>query len=450
MKVFVIIFLEIVLTKPPEICSPEFGWNQFHTLSRECSEFPDFNLFSVRKCAGLNGTNGTTQPGTSVNAKNNVIRHQQSSSSSLAQNLSSPVPDTSKPKMLKDVLAAKLPREVGCRNENNDVIDYFVVYKPPQTYEYFVKYPGQELEKGNQLVDSDTSVFGQTTFDIYNNKEDDPINFLLWNDNINGRVPPKFAHSKGVLAFKNHAGFLMVHTVPDFLTLKDNYNFPMNGKRKGQMSWCITIRSENDQEAYLKKLCKLLKGLRSFELHVAKYYYNPLLDRRVKKYFEKLIHNKIAQISELPQMFYLDLTQQFRAYFFSKHDEPKNKDIQYDAFVELAKIYHVNLFVQSWIQIHKWSSRVINNEGEEYTVENVKIIKIQEQEEITWISNRDHSKWAVSKSHAALFPLACFSDLNRYSSTMARGGIIVCTKETSFQKMFYNFVKEYEPVIRRP
>lgn len=79
--------------------------------------------------------------------------------------------------------------------------------------------------------------------------------WLVYNDqgtNILDGSFGSFGHAKGVVAANKDGGFWLVHSVPHFPPVENEYSYPKTGLRNGQSMLCISILK--DQLDILGKL----------------------------------------------------------------------------------------------------------------------------------------------------------------------------------------------------
>ena len=150
---------------------------------------------------------------------------------------------------------------IGCRDESGNLIDWFYLYKLPNTYS------GQRSERNVQsgfkylfvtpsvtskwvlskkFVNDSASMPGRTLAEVYQgtNKEDNLV--MMYNDEPpNDKTDGSRGHTKGVLVGNTLGGFWMIHSVPKFPPpLEESYGFPSTGSLYGQSFLCISMNQE--------------------------------------------------------------------------------------------------------------------------------------------------------------------------------------------------------------
>uniref|UniRef100_T1HVY3 Uncharacterized protein n=2 Tax=Rhodnius prolixus TaxID=13249 RepID=T1HVY3_RHOPR len=144
---------------------------------------------------------------------------------------------------------------VQCLDESGKPVDWYVVYKLPNnahksysesegsSYLYITS---ETLKKGwimsNQSIHSQQSLVAKTLKPLYRNQDKEL--WLVYNDqgtNILDGSFGSFGHAKGVVAANKDGGFWLVHSVPHFPPVENEYSYPKTGLRNGQSMLCISI-----------------------------------------------------------------------------------------------------------------------------------------------------------------------------------------------------------------
>lgn len=149
---------------------------------------------------------------------------------------------------------------VGCRDNDGNVVDWFYAYKLPQdsihpeydglNYYYMTSSEHKKIWKLSDIkIDDKNSMIGRTVSQIYN--DDDDLAVVLYNDEIliNGKLhsQQENGHTKGVVAADNKSGFWLIHSIPKFPPARNgtHYKYPTSARRYGQSVLCITADVEN-------------------------------------------------------------------------------------------------------------------------------------------------------------------------------------------------------------
>lgn len=169
--------------------------------------------------------------------------------------------------LLVDAGIAGPSNELGCRDENNNLVDWFYAYKLPEDttvddlqserfgkpykshnnglrYLYMISSQNDLVWiESNKTMEDPQSLTGHTVSQLYDNAD---ILSVMYNDE-----PPKGStdmvngHTKGVVGTDNKQGFWLIHSVPHFPpNIEDGaYGYPPTGHRYGQSFLCITMSS---------------------------------------------------------------------------------------------------------------------------------------------------------------------------------------------------------------
>ncbi|PSN49987.1 hypothetical protein C0J52_08765 [Blattella germanica] len=138
--------------------------------------------------------------------------------------------------------------ELQCRDEDNNPVDWYVLYKLPRTkqsshnlikkglaYAYITS---QNVSKGWIL--SEKSINDSQSMP-------DPLLWIQYNDQPpQGATTSQLGHTKGVLMTNESGGFWLVHSVPHFPPSPNStmlYSYPLTGTHYGQSFLCISLNS---------------------------------------------------------------------------------------------------------------------------------------------------------------------------------------------------------------
>ncbi|KAK0407439.1 hypothetical protein QR680_019197 [Steinernema hermaphroditum] len=148
----------------------------------------------------------------------------------------------------------------SCKNDCGLDVDWFVGTKPPQIREkrsvvstggefYFVDSKSDPdsacWTRSPFNISSQDGPIGATLKQIYANKGDPDVFYLVFNDqHPSGKTDSYRGHTKGVMLFNGRQGFFLSHSVPKFVDLtKSAYEYPETGVRNGQSFVCISFDS---------------------------------------------------------------------------------------------------------------------------------------------------------------------------------------------------------------
>lgn len=162
--------------------------------------------------------------------------------------------------------------KLGCRDEGGNLIDWFYLYKLPNTFDndgevhrtvihglsYMFVTPTSNSKwiYSRQLINESTSMPGMTLAEIYNNGDDDNLVIMYNDDPPNEKSDGARGHTKGVVVANEFGGFWLIHSVPNFPPdVSDGaYNYPSTANLYGQSFLCISMNT-----AQLRKVGKQLQ-----------------------------------------------------------------------------------------------------------------------------------------------------------------------------------------------
>ncbi|XP_073994917.1 deoxyribonuclease II isoform X1 [Rhodnius prolixus] len=322
---------------------------------------------------------------------------------------------------------------VQCLDESGKPVDWYVVYKLPNnahksysesegsSYLYITS---ETLKKGwimsNQSIHSQQSLVAKTLKPLYRNQDKEL--WLVYNDqgtNILDGSFGSFGHAKGVVAANKDGGFWLVHSVPHFPPVENEYSYPKTGLRNGQSMLCISI---------LKDQLDILGQILT--------YYKPLIKgKRISADLRSVYPQLVAAaegavIKKAPwQMFTSIKSAGGRSFSNFAKARKFNKDL----YQWVAEQFQTSILTETWLnELHPLPSTC-----NIYEVLNVESIKFDEQP-FQFSSSKDHSKWAVSKSISK--PWVCIGDINRALHQEKRGGGTMCLEDKLLWKAYRSIV----------
>ncbi|XP_025155178.1 plancitoxin-1 isoform X2 [Harpegnathos saltator] len=169
-------------------------------------------------------------------------------------------------------------RTLQCRDENNQPVDWYVLYKLPKVHESsipiirdglaYLYITNDTVDKGWQLsskeISAENSIPGNTLAPLYDDSKAANIFWALYNDD-----PPdksangKYGHAKGAVIVNKRWGFWLIHSVPNYPPTpncgedsgqekvdadpnpapgnRSEYDYPSTGKNYGQSFLCISV-----------------------------------------------------------------------------------------------------------------------------------------------------------------------------------------------------------------
>lgn len=341
----------------------------------------------------------------------------------------------------------KCGKALSCNVENFVPVQYYVAYKKPNTFEYFYI---SRSEYGNSITEQPgiykfsypESVLGQTLAPIY--ERGNSITYAIWNNdlpynytlnnirsNING-IPVNytyFGHSKGVLAYTKHGGFLMSHSIPQYPPNPNDkpYQYPLSEKKYAQMAICVT--SNRYSRIVVDEIEALLDLTINFKPHIyASHIQLNDWPIKIRDKFESLVYPKDKKLQNSP---IID-NKYYGQNFIKIHSFGQSNNI--DSSEHLAEHYKAPIFSKS-----RLSNTLPSSCNNPLTIENVKVIHLLKSNPMEhWNKTSDHTNWIVSKKFEK--NLMCVGDLYRDKAIMSRGGMFICIQDNNLYTAYLNTV----------
>lgn len=331
-----------------------------------------------------------------------------------------------------------------CKDENRNDVDWFIVYKLPETVS--ADENGRRSLDTNEIrfvyVDASNSINGLRYWPLSVqdlNKTENPVAYTLaplyqettrqdmlyfvYNDQPTTNGPKRNGHSKGVVLFGQDVGVWLLHSVPGFVKdlHKGVYELPDSSRKNAQMFMCVTFKTDQ-----VDKIAELLRTQYAsvHDNHVPdwidrKRYTN--VDMLAKNEFEKIKHGLVADLESYGGM-------QLRAY-------AKRATAGEDLYRVLARDIGGPIAVQSWRNGR--GKRLPDVRDADCTVFNVvrMILRYDPENNVQFDATVDHSKWAISFDHDDF----CFGSMNRMESQEEnRGGEALCFNNPVVKALFRN------------
>ncbi|EGR29926.1 hypothetical protein IMG5_145810 [Ichthyophthirius multifiliis] len=310
----------------------------------------------------------------------------------------------------------KSTTEPQCRNQNDELVDWFIILKHPQGTEY------------SYCDSNECTQLRSTGLDLNNPKDSPLLNTLkqiqkvdsseygsiFWNDQ-----PPQqkasfnVAHSKGVMGFGQNQGFILIHSAPKFPEIinKEIVLQIESGQLVfGQHFFCISSStSELDAiaQAYNVDWPMVYDGNVAFE---------------GLQYLKDMLNNERNEKDH-------KLTVEFTS-------------LQGTKFLKMAKSGHwevpfydnvVTEQLKTGLYVESWGSPQENSDcHQQYEVLSNIEVKMPTGEKYKF--TKDHSKYAISSNPTT--PFVCLGDINRQNSQWKRGGGTICFRNGNAYKAF--------------
>lgn len=359
-----------------------------------------------------------------------------------------------------------------CRNELNEPIDWFIVYKIPDKPVFFLKKGrGYAFMEGKSLVDYKESDDESSEVPIRSTRTiDDPlsivsrtlkpifqddfnsssINYLMYNDQppAGGPKPNDVrAHSKGVVImdWQTQTGSWLIHSVPRYPKQRlsnEPLAYPESGLKYGQLFMCVSFDLENASkfvERHLDVIKPIIYDSELSEIFLLRY---PAFAKLTKEHSAKTI-------KALKRNDSIRLHQTFQTLAGEEIDVfSKSRAFKRDIYNKwLMDYFHQSIAVESWR--FGPSSTSLNSTCDDQTplrTLNIDYLHLKDSQNksalVQWKHTNDHSKWAIGIDQNK--PLVCVGDINRMQSQFNRGGGVVCMKNLKAWKKMISFVDKTE------
>jgi len=308
---------------------------------------------------------------------------------------------------------------MGCRDDNNKPVDWFVVYKMPtmaksanpnfqRGFGYATLDPSHSsaFQISTLTLDADAGYLGNTLDQVYSGSKSS-TGWIMYNDQKpNGNTSTTYGHSKGVLGFDGKSGFWLIHSVPRWPEPHGTaYDFPENERIYGQNFLCVSL-SFDQLEAVGYQFLFSRPWLYDSNIPTSMADSLPTLSSIIDGAHQKVSNvsiNQFASTGGVP-FFHLAKTSKW------------NNDI-YESLV--APFIGDGLYVETWMRPYFES---FCPTAYEYPVVNVQDLSLGP--DIVFGETNDHSKWAISYSGKKGW--VCIGDINHQESQFTRSGGTMC------------------------
>lgn len=339
--------------------------------------------------------------------------------------------------------------ELSCKNEDNDSIDWFYLYKLPKSTNkttgfknpngsnyVFMTESQQEWKLSERSINDTKSLPGLSLDILYKNVSLSYLNelgvgYILYNDQAD-QVTLIKGHTKGVLIFDSTSAVWIIHSIPHFPPKIGSRGYYINASQLvyGQSMLCLTVNFDALEDIGGQLL----------------YNYPQIYDYYIPKSFKtrnSVLDNLLSvlkgkHVDEEPwyRMTVLEtLNKKSRFLSFAKftnfHDD------MYTTLV--APQLKSNLATETW---NNGKGTLPSNCTMKYSVFNVEEVVFNDLN-VAFSVHNDHSKWAVTlPSSTSNVAIACVGDINRQEEQYKRSGGTVCLLDNpNIWKQFHNLVK---------
>ncbi|XP_029299511.1 plancitoxin-1-like [Cottoperca gobio] len=350
------------------------------------------------------------------------------------------------------VLCWNCEGDVTCRNNKNEEVDWYIIYKAPKQgktltgLEYIYidsTLHTKETYTSGKLIDHADGVLANTLRPILKEKTSmqNDFGFISYSDQPPGcHADDEFGHSKGVVMVEeDKSGVWLLHSTPQFPFKRDqNHFWPQSGERNAQTFICVTF--PHDQFIAIGKHLQYIKAF-PFDHHVPDDF--PELINVVNWKSITPSNDKQPLTSNGLQPFFSIAKLQFKESApaaGSKRRHPDNLDDARavgDLYTTIANTYSSEVKVQSW-PCKQDTSSCPKNGHKVINIESITITNFG-----VWKAGNDHSKWCVTTDNNK--PLICIADVNRRMSQYKRRGGALCFENEAVRTMFKGFIMDTQP-----
>ncbi|XP_051231937.1 deoxyribonuclease-2-alpha isoform X1 [Dicentrarchus labrax] len=323
--------------------------------------------------------------------------------------------------------------DVKCRDDQGNVVDWYILYKLPSgtgdglSYLYMDESTnGWKVSK--KEINSKSGTLANTLkplLDFYK-KQTEGFGYMLYNDQPPiGTASASYGHSKGVVMLDKKSGVWLSHSTPKFPQYRTQDFWPSSGSVNAQTFMCVTYSFDKFNEI----------GLQLEYIHAYPY------DSAIPTTFPnelRCVAQRSCYPKKEPWTRVKNLTSMNGRDFSSFAKYTRFGDDLYSGLI----VNHLgnNLYVKSW---GKMRDPLPSNCSTSipYSVFNVETVKLNGK---NYSDTVDHSKWCVTRDG----DWTCIADMNREESQMKRGGGAICINDVKVRKAFDTAIAQYTPCKR--
>ncbi|XP_035847768.1 deoxyribonuclease-2-beta-like [Sander lucioperca] len=359
-------------------------------------------------------------------------------------------------------------REVKCRNDKDEPVDWYIIYKAPGLHEIntdgleYIYIDSKEKKKQtsedhDKRINDPKGVLANTLKPIFKLIKDMPkdFGFISYSDQppaVNGVKPSvasTFGHSKGVVMMDKTTGVWLSHSVPQFPFERDNNFWPSTGAVNAQTFICVTFKYNQ-----FNKIGQHLLDIKAFPF-----------DHHIPKDTNANFHKELIQVTEkksTPGKKIQELTSDagtpFRSIAKEQYKKPTptttrqetlkdSKRFGGDLYLTIAETYtaikkiNTDVRVQTWgQQCYREGSYCERNQRQVINIKSVKadLGKENDKWEVEWEPCNDHSKWCVATDNNN--NLICIADVNRAVTQYERPGGALCFEHQQASDLFKGLI----------
>lgn len=339
------------------------------------------------------------------------------------------------------VLESTVNARISCKDDNNNEVSWFFIYKFPNSYEYVYvdsKTPNTtthwKLSSKSISSDQDKGALANTIArreETTDNLKD--VIYAAYNDNQNGETVHG-GHTKGFFMFDKETGVWVIHSVPSFPAglFRKTYVYPPTGRKNAQVALCVTFNSTQletiAQHLLLQhpNIYPKQRGTKKKEnphLNLLHPHLNNLMSGNFRNQKPWVLNTSLWDLDG----------NEYKS--FAKHGN-HGEDVYSDLVAPR---------LQSSLQVSTW-----RNNGKplppycegDYTVVNIKKLSfnIGTGKPRVVENEHDHSKWAISSDSHRTY--VCVGTLNREEPQKQRGGETLCFENNFLHNLLSSTVTD--------
>jgi len=325
---------------------------------------------------------------------------------------------------------------VGCRDDNGNPVDWFIVYKMPvlpksKNPNFNAGYGYASLDPSHttaflistNTLDKEAGYLGNTLDQVYNGAKT-KVGWLMYNDQYpDGTTSSTYGHSKGVVGFDGSSGFWLIHSVPRWPeTQASTYEFPDNERIYGQNFICITLGlSQMNDVGYQMFFTR--PGIYDSNIPSSLKSSTSNLQSVIDGTYQKASNASILHFPSMGRVPFVHLAKN------SKWD-----DDLYEALV--SPYIDEDLYVETWMRPYFDS---FCPPKFDYALVNVATLSLGD--DVAFGETNDHSKWAISMDDTN--PWVCVGDINHQQSQYTRAGGTMCFQNKNVYGAYYDMIDTY-------
>jgi len=307
---------------------------------------------------------------------------------------------------------------IGCRDDNGNPVDWFIVYKIPvlaksknpnfnKGYGYASLDPSHSsaFKISSFTLDQDSGYIGNTLNQVYKGAKSS-VGWLMYNDQKpSGDTTTTYGHTKGVIGFDGTSGFWLIHSVPRWpVPYGEAYSFPEFERIYGQNFLCISYDFARMNDV-------------GYQLLFSRPW---IYDSNIPSSLSGRVSNLNAVLNgeyqRASNASILEIHSQGNVAF---HHMAKNSKWNNDIYESLVAPYiDDGVFVETWMRPYFGSFCA---PGYQYPVVNVNNLALGS--DVAFGETNDHSKWAISYTDTSW---VCVGDINHQQSQFTRAGGTMC------------------------